>query len=75
MTANRTEFLTDASRKWRQVATLEDTLLHEDPTKVNDNSTYRQRIRNAADNYDPFLKTSGGKSLRARCTHMKWTIE
>ena len=49
----------------RQVATIEDTLRHEDPTKVHNYSTYLQRIRNAADSYDAFSKSIRRKN---RCT-------
>ena len=69
VTADRAEFLSDASKKQhmryavqpnldlRQVSTIEDTLRHEDPTKVYNDSTYLQRIRNAADSYDAFSKS------------------
>ena len=68
-TSHQQGFRTTRSQGFRRT-TLEDTLLHEDPTKVNDYSTYRQRIRNAADNYDAFSKTSGGKiAARKVYTH------
>ena len=64
MKASPAEFLTYENEKQhmrnavqpnlnlRQLATLDDTLLHKDPTKVCDFPTYLQRIRSAADNYD-----------------------